>query len=171
MEKKTVKQLKTKGWSEEDIIKAQEIIEARHRMDKSRSIPTANRIVFWTIFVVIILANFLVSLTLIPFLLVLNKTGLDFIIVVIGLGFGLLFSFLTNISNVDRKHHIIAGIAIPIIALLNFLLMAYLANVMNSFLKLTEVRQNPVTISAVYVIAFIAPFLIDLAIKKYIKEE
>ena len=166
MKKKTHEQLKKKGWSEDDIKKAEQIIESRYRHDKSKSIPTSNRIVFWTLFTVILIANFLISLTLIPFLLVLNKTGLDFIIVVIGVAFGILFTFMINLAHISRRHHIIAGTIIPIVAIINFILITYLANVMNNVLQLTEVRQNPLIIGIIYVIAFIAPFIIDSLIRK-----
>lgn len=171
MKRKTIETLKKRGWSIEDIEKAEQIIESRYRMDKSRSIPTSNKIVFWTIFVVIIIANFLISLTLIPFLLVLNKTGLDFIIVVIGVTFGIIFTFMMNLAHISRRHHVTAGIIIPIVAIINFVLITYLANVMNSVLQLTEVRQSPAVIGAIYVIAFIAPFLIDMALRKYFGKE
>lgn len=171
MEKKTINNLKRKGWSPEDIRKTEAILESRTRVDKSRSIPTANRIVFWTIFAVMVIANFLVSLTLIPFLLVLNKSGLDLIIIIIGLGFGLMFDFLMNISSVSRSYKLVAGIAVPLIAILNFILITYISNSMNTAIKLTQVEQNPITISAVYVAAFIAPYILDLAIKKYFSKE
>ena len=169
MEKRIVETLKKKGWSEEDIKKAHSIIEARYRVDKSRTIPTSNKVVFWSIFIVIIILNFLISLTLIPFLMVLNNMGLNFIIVVIAAIFGILFTFMLNLAHISKKHHTIAGIFIPVIAIFNFFFIVYLTNLMNEVLQLTEVRQNPATIGMIYVIAFIAPYLIDLAIKKYIK--
>jgi hypothetical protein len=92
-------------------------------------------------------------------------------IVVIAVAFGILFTFMINLAHISRKHHAIAGTIIPIIAIINFVLITYLANTMNDVLKLTEVRQNPATIGAIYVIAFIAPFLIDLALRKYFGKE
>ena len=171
MKKKTHESLKKKGWSQEDINKAEKIIAARHRHDKSASIPTSNKVVFWTVFVIIILLNFLISLTLVPFLLVAEKLALNFIIILIAVIFGILFTFLINLAHISRSHHVLAGIIIPVIALLNFVLIAYLANVMNNVLQLTEVRQSPVVIGAIYVVAFIAPFLIDMILRKYFGKE
>ena len=67
MKKEAVKELKRKGWSEEEIIKAQKIIEARKMQDKSRSHPHSNRILYWSIIFVIIIGNAIISLLLVPF--------------------------------------------------------------------------------------------------------
>ena len=171
MEKKTIEKLKKRGWNEEEIRKAHSIIESRHRMDKSRSIPTSNRVVFWTIFVSIIILNFLVSLTLVPFLVVFDKIWLDIVLIIIALSFGILFTFMINLGHISRRHQVFAGMIIPIVAIFNFIFITYLANAINEILQLTSVRQSPTTIAVIYVIAFIVPFLISMAFRKYLRKQ
>lgn len=166
MKRHTITRLKRRGWSEEDIAKAQLIIKARQIHDKSVSIVHANRILFWTAFIIIIIGNLLISIFLVPFLMVLNRQGIDLVIVVLGIAFGLLFNFIiTDIEYLSKGHHYTAGIVIPLVAVINFFIITRLAN---SFAKLLGlgVRHDPYTISIIYVAAFIAPFVIDRIIKK-----
>lgn len=166
MKKTTITRLKKRGWSEQEIAKAKEIIKARRKHDKSASIVHANRLLFWTAFIVIIIGNLLISIFIVPFLIMLNKPGVNLIIVVLGIAFGLLFNFIiTDIEYLTKKHHYTAGIIIPIIAIINFFLITRFANKFSELLGI-GIRQDPYTISIVYVIAFIAPFVIDRLLKK-----
>lgn len=161
MKKEVIRKLKKKGWSEEDILKAHSIIEARKRLDKSRTLPYMNRTLYWMAFFVIIIGNFLVSLILIPILLVINKFGLDLIILFLGLALGLLFNLLiTDIEYVDVRHHIIIGVIIPAIAIINFFFIVHVTNWLNSILKISIVRPAPYTVTLLYVAAFLAPYII-----------
>ena len=122
MKEDTIKHLKRKGWSHEDISKAETIIAARRETDKSRTIGHANRVLYWTVIFVIILGNFMISLGLIPVLLALNRLTADIVVVVIGFAFGLLFNLLvTDIEFIIRKHHLMALIIIPLVAFINLL--------------------------------------------------
>lgn len=162
--------LKRKGWSKEDISKAEKIINERVKKDKSGTLPYANRSVFWTMFFVIIIGNIIISILMIPFLLVLNLPFLDFIIIVLGLSFGFLFNFLiTDIRHITFKHHLIAGIIIPLVAIVNFFFMTTIANNLNDYLEVSNIRQNPYTISIIYMVAFILPYLF-FRIVEYLKK-
>jgi hypothetical protein len=162
MKKEVIRKLMQKGWSKEDILKAYSIIEARKRADKSRTLPHMNRTLYWMTFFVIVIGNFLVSLTLIPVMLVVNKLGLDLIIIFLGLAIGLLFNLLiTDIEHVDPRQHIIIGVAIPVIAILNFFFIVYVTDWLNRILKISIVRPAPYTITLLYVAAFLAPFIIS----------
>ncbi len=166
MKKHTIKRLKKRGWSEHEIEKAKQIIKARKKHDKSASIVHTNRLLFWTAFIVIVIGNLLISMFLVPFLIMLDKSGLNLIIVVLGVAFGLLFNFIiTDIEHLEKKHHYIAGIIIPIIAIINFFLITRFANKFGQELGI-GVTQDPYIISIIYVIAFIAPFILDRILKK-----
>ena len=175
MKKETIKRLKRKGWSEEDIRKTQKIIEERMLHDKSRSLIFSNKVVFWAVIFVIILGNFIISMLFIPFLLLLNKIALDITIIVIGLAFGALFNLVVvDIRYIEKKHHLIAGLTIPVLAFINLSFMVKATNALNEVLRLSTARENPITISIIYVIAFMIPFLwsvfvsrkIDIAYKR-----
>ncbi|MBW2966195.1 hypothetical protein KY342_03775 [Candidatus Woesearchaeota archaeon] len=170
MKKKTVRRLKERGWSEEEIKKTEEIIKKRYREDKSRSLPSMNRVLYWSAIVVIILGNFIISMFLIPFLLILKKFSLDIIIITIGFAFGLLFNLLViDIEHIEKKHHFITLLIIPIIAFINFIVMVNIANSLANVLNLAVARQNPYFISLLYVSAFVLPYLYSLIVKKAYK--
>lgn len=167
--KETLKQLKRKGWSEEDILKAQKTIDERTLHDKSKSIIFSSRVVYWTVVFVIILGNFIISMLLIPFLLVLNQITLDVLVVIIGLAFGSLFNLVvTDIKHIERKYHVIVGLLIPILAFVNLSFMIKAANALNEVLRISTVRENPITVSILYVIAFMLPFLWSVFVSRKI---
>ena len=162
MKKEVIRKLMQKGWSKEEILKAYSIIEARKRTDKSRTLPHMNKTLYWMTFFVIIIGNFLVSLTLIPIMLVINKFGLDLIIIFLGLAIGLLFNLLiTDIEHIDTRHHIAIGVAIPVVAILNFFFIVYVTDWLNKILKISLVRPAPYTVTLLYIAAFLAPFIIS----------
>ena len=170
MKNHTVKLLKKKGWTEEDIEKAESIIAARRLKDKSKSIAHANKLLYWSAFVLIIIGNFIISIALIPFLLVLSRGYLDAIIVVIGFSFGLFFNLiLKDMEYISKAHHVITGFGIPLIALLNFFIMTRMANALNNVLQLSIVREDPFSIAAIYTVAFILPYFWTFWIKKKYK--
>ena len=164
-------ELSKKGWSREDLEKAEEIIEARHHVDKSESNLHMNRVLFWTVFLVMIIGNALVSLLLIPILLVLNKLAADVFVVIIGFAFGMLFNFLIwDIEeHLTKKHHLLAAITIPALAVLNLYGITRIANAINNVFVITIIREDPLITAALYVIAFLTPYLFTLFYKKKIK--
>ena len=162
--------MKERGWSEEDIRKTEGIIEKRKREDKSRTLPSMNRVLYWSAVIVIVLGNFIISMFLIPFLLVLKRLSLDIIIVTIAFAFGLLFNLLIlDIEHMERKHHLITLIIVPFIALINFIVMVNIANSLGEAMNLPFTRENPYFIGLIYVAAFVLPFLYTLIIKKEYK--
>ena len=170
--KKQVKQnLIRKGWSEEDIDKSEEIIEERKINDKSRSIIHSNRILFWTVLFVMIIGNTLVAFILIPLLLVMTQIAMDFFAVFIGFVVGFLFNFLIwDIEeHLTRKHHLFAVLIIPILAVVNLFGITKISNAINSVFVISEVRGDPLIISALYVVGFLTPYLFTLFYKKKIK--
>jgi len=162
MKEKKRLELQEKGWSEEDIKKAEDVLEKEEKHDQHFS-----KIVFWSALIVIIFANLLVSLILIPFLIVLNQWVLYAIIVLLAGTIGFLYNFLvTDIGHLGKKHHLLAGIIIPILALANMIIMVITANHFIRDLKINNVQHNPWIIAVVFAIAFISPYLINKIFKK-----
>lgn len=146
---------KKEGWSEAEIKKAESILEKERKHDVHFS-----KIVFWSALVVVVFANLIVSLVLIPFLIVLNKWMLYFIVVLLGGMVGFLYNFLiTDIGHLNRKHHILAGVIIPILALVNLVLMVLVSNRFIADLQVENTLHNPWIVSIVFVVAFVLPYL------------
>lgn len=150
------RKLEEKGWSEKEIKQAEAILdeESKHEIHYAQ-------IIFWSALLVIVIGNFVVSLVLIPFLLVLNSYVLFSLVIILGGTIGFLYNFLIrDIGHLQRKHHIIAGIIIPLVAVFNLGVIVYATN---SFIsKLDVVNQhNPWMISVVFAVAILLPYFID----------
>jgi hypothetical protein len=172
MPKKELREsLLEKGWKVEEVEKA---LDTLYRIEpkKEKHHKKMNRILYWSTLVLVIVANTVVSIVMVPFLLILSRLSLYFIISVLGLVFGALFNLLIrDIEHIDPRHHIIAGIFLPAIAIVNIYVMVNFANRFNEALNISPVHQNPVIVSAVYVIAFLLPYVIDQGfVQKIIKK-
>jgi hypothetical protein len=158
MKKRTKEHLQKKGWNDKEIRKAEVLLEREEKHD-----PFLLKLVFWSALVVIIFANLIVSLILIPFLIVLNAGVLYLIIILLGGTIGFLYNFLiTDMGHFGSKHHIAASIIIPLIAITNMILMVTLGNKFINNLKINNVEHNPWLIAIIFAVAFILPSLWQL---------
>tara|TARA_Y100000310_G_scaffold268334_1_gene280860 strand:- start:115 stop:591 length:477 start_codon:yes stop_codon:yes gene_type:complete len=153
--------LEAHGWSETEIKHTQSELEkvASHDVHFSK-------IVFWSALVVIIFANLIVSLVLIPFLIALQEWFLYLIIAILAATVGFLYNFLImDIGHLEKKHHLAAGIIIPIIALVNMIIMVLVANKFIADLNVDNVH-SPWLVAVVFAVAFILPYIVDKIRKK-----
>lgn len=152
--------LKRKGWSDEDIYKAIEIIE-KGKKKKPKNIAFLDSIVYWLILFVALIGNFIISIILIPFMLAMQGTRLYIIILIIGFAFGAFFDLLIrDLKKVENKEVIIAGIFLPVLALINVIFMVRFSNYFQQMLGLGAAENNPIIVAVVYVFAFVLPYAI-----------
>jgi hypothetical protein len=152
--------LKSKGWSDDDINHAMDII-AKAQAKKSEKIRFLDSIVYWVVLVFALIGNFIISIILIPFMLAMQGIRLVFIIGIIGFAFGAFFDLIINdLRNIENKQVIIAGVFLPLLALINVSLMVEFANYLQGTLKLVNAQHNPWVISIAYVFAFMLPHFI-----------
>jgi hypothetical protein len=157
MKEETKKRLKDKGWEDEELIKAETELEELSKHDVHFS-----KIVFWSALVVIIFANFVVSMVLIPFLVALQQIYIYFFIAVLGGVIGFLYNFLiTDIGHLEKKHHIAAGIIIPVLAIINVIIVVLAANNFITELKVQNSLHSPWLIASIFAGSFILPYLIS----------
>jgi|SRR3989339_987519 len=151
-------ELINKGWSEEEIKKAEQILNKTEHQDIFFS-----KMIFWSALIVIIFANLLVSVILIPLLVLLNSWGLYLIIAFFGVVVGFLYNFLLiNISHLERKHHLLAGIIISSLALINLLFVVIISNRFIQKLNIQNSVHNSLLVGITFVIAFIIPYFISV---------
>lgn len=163
--------LLNKGWKKEEVEKAMSTMSSQteHSMEVELHM---NRFIYWAALVVAVIGNLMLSVVLIPFLLVMTPFALYVTVVIIAIVFGLLFNLLINdIEELDYKHHIIAGIFIPFIALFNIYMIVTLSNKVNALVDLTPLKQNPLPVGIVYVAAFMAPYVISKIAEEIRKEK
>ena len=147
--------LKEKGWSEEEILHAESALDRAEKNDVHFS-----KIVFWSALVVTIFGNFMVSLILIPFLIVLNKWVLYLIVILLAGSIGFLYKLLiTDIGHLEKKHHITASIAVPLIALANVIGMVLVSNKFIRDLRVENVQHNPIIVAIVFAVVLILPYV------------
>ena len=143
------------GWKKSDVNKTIKIIE-RAKKNKHPKIKLLDKSVYWFSLVIAIIGNFIISVTLIPFILALSGASLYLIVITLGLAFGLLFELLIRtIENLEIKHHLFLGIIIPITTLINFIIIS------NNIKKLIGIEspQDMLIVGSVYAIAFILPYI------------
>jgi len=152
--------LEAKGWSKAEINKAANIM-AHAEAGKSATIRFIEQMAFWLALFIAIFGNFVVSVVLVPFLLLLSGVRLYFTVFVIGVAFGMIFNVLIHyIEDLEESEHIIAGAFIPALALINIYLITHFTNKLEILLQLHTPAHSPLWISVTYVVAFTLPYVI-----------
>ena len=149
-----------KSWSKADLRKTEDIL-SHAEAEKSPGMRFLEQSAFWTALVIAIVGNFIISVVLVPFLLLLHGIGLYFTILIIGITFGTLFNVLIHyIEDLNEGQHIIAGAFIPALALINMFIIAHFSNDLEILLQLKTPAHSAVGVSVTYVFAFVVPYLL-----------
>ncbi len=159
--------LEKKGWSKEEIDKTLRILEKAEEK-KRPAMLILDKLVYWVALLLAIGGNFVISVVLIPLLLTIQSaTALYFIIFILAIAFGLLFSLLLgDIGTLNKQRMVVAGVFIPVIAIINIFVVVYIANFISQrFEEFT--LHNPYMVSIIYVISFSLPYLIQKIRSKY----
>ncbi len=107
------------------------------------------KIVFWSAIFVIVLGNIIAAFVLIPLFVTQSAVLLYGTVIVLAGLIGFLYNFLIrDIAQLQKKHHITAGIIIPLIALTNIAIIAQ---------RFPEGGQNPLLIGILFAAVFILP--------------
>lgn len=155
------KRLIEEGWGKKEIDKTIKIIE-KARANKHPKIKALDKVVVWLSFIIAVLGNFIVSVSMIPFLALLDRPMLYFIVVVVGLAFGLLIELLIrSIWHFESKHHILFLTIVPLIAAINFALINTVSNNLSKIfgIQSVQITQNLIIVGILYAIAFALPYL------------
>jgi hypothetical protein len=154
--------LAEKGWSKDEILKASQILHGKEDPGQIYFAKQMNPVIYWLTLIISIVANMVVSVVLIPFLLAVNSSmTLYSIVALLAVTFGFFFNLLlTDIEHVDPRHHVIAGIFIPALAVINIFIVINVTTVLDKMFFGAQFKQNAVIIAIVYVIAFIIPYAV-----------
>ncbi len=154
--------LQKKGWNERELAKADRLVNLPRPQDVHFS-----KIVFWSALVVIIFANLIVSLALVPFLLVFHGAILYSIIILLAGSIGFLYKLLImDIGHLEQKHHILAGFIVPLIAAANLVVVVLIANQFIEEVENASAVQNPWLIAAIFSGVLIIPYLAHVIFKQ-----
>lgn len=154
--KETIEQ---KPWSLEEKARVLGIIE-KGREKKSKKIIFLDELTYWVFLLIAVAGNFIISVILVPFMLILTGFYLFAVLFVIAFAFGILLNaLLKEIQKIESKQHIIPIIFILAIALINVYIITVFTNKLEILLQLATPAHSPVLISATYVFAFVIPYL------------
>ncbi len=162
-------ELQRKGWTDKEVEHAEKVLERAERHDIFFS-----KLIFWSAVLVAVIGNLLVSLILIPFLIVLNSVVLYGAVAILAAVIGFVYNFLiTDIGHLEKKHHLWAGILVPLLALVNILIVVGVANALIDDLRVENAPHNIWLVALVFVLAFILPYSVDRVLYQRIhgKEE
>ena len=149
--------LLTRGFTKDEARKTVDVLK------KGKDVPLFEKADAWMNYVLLMVAiigNMIIAIMLIPFLLAFKTIPLYIVIGLIALLFGYLFATIIKSLDQKAKGGVIAGLFLPAIALINSYFMVEFANFVTTTLTLPNEIHSPVTITAIYVASFVAPFLI-----------
>jgi hypothetical protein len=126
----------------------------------------SDALVYWVVLFVAILGNFILSVVLVPFLLVLRGLGLYFSLFFIGASFGAMFWFILQSIERAQKKRIIWEIFIPALALINVGIFAVLSNDLIVLLELSTPPHNPMIVGAAYTFGYVLPSALWKVVRK-----
>jgi len=167
-----IERLEKRGWGKREIKKAVGIIQ-NAKQNKPEETRFLDKRIYWILLVVVIATNYAISVALIPVLMILSGMPLYFIIVILGISFGLLFELvIRSIEHLEKKHHISLAILIPLAALVNIFVISKISNDMAEKLNLVN-ANNSFLIAVIYAASFVMPYILYrfvLKIEYYAKE-
>jgi ABC-type Fe3+-siderophore transport system permease subunit len=154
-----VDRLEKKGWGRKDIIKAVEAIK-NAKKGRARDIIFIEKRIFWILIILIIAANFAVSVALLPLLVALRGALPYFVIATLGSVFGLLFELvIRSMEHLERQHHLFLAILIPLVAVANMFIISSMSGNLARVLNLSN-ANNPAIISIIYAASFVLPYVV-----------
>jgi len=160
------KNLKDKGWSKDEIDRVSKILDESHDK-KSSTILVLDKVAYWSGLLLAIIGNFIISMLLIPFLILLKSFYLYIALVFLGITFGWVFSLLIkDIEAIKSGQHIIAWIFIPAIAVINVYLMTNFSNHIAVLMEIASGIHAASLVSVVYVTSFMFPYAVSKVFKE-----
>ena len=143
------------------------IVKAKANLKAFKPTKELDHILYWSTLLVLIMSNFFMIFAIIPFLLFAPSFHFYLIIGILGLVFGYVFSLLiNNIENLGAHHHLIAVLFIPAFAFINLVIMSTSMGSIATVLG-RELTVEPLTVSLIYVIFFVLPYIVSIIKKKY----
>ena len=146
-----------KGWAEEEIKKAEPVLENAEKHDIYLS-----RIAYYSALMVIILANLLASVALMFLAIVIESNFLYIIVASLGVVIGFLYNYLvTDIGHLEKHHHIFGALIIPLVAIFNIILIVVVANTLIQELGIGNVAHTPWLVGVMFAVPFLVPSIIE----------
>ncbi len=165
MRKHLRKKLHLKGWSKDEIARADRIY-AEAEKSKHPHIKKVEDSLYWFTLIIGIIGTVMLSLILIPVLVVSNNFWAYTITGVFGFLLGaLIIIIIKDLHWLEHHHHLLISLLIPIVAIFNFFIVVNRVNTFNISVGIRNIH-NPVMVGIVYFICFLVPYFIFLVFKR-----
>lgn len=146
-----------KEWDSDLAVRTEGILRKAEE-SKPLWVKRVDAALYWVLLFTAIIGNFVVSVVLVPFLLILKGIPLYFSLFFVGLSFGWVFNvILHSLEVLQKDKHIIWSIFIPALALINVGIFAVLSNKLIVLLKLSTPPHSPMLVGAFYVFGYVLP--------------
>lgn len=151
--------LKEKGWSEEEIEHAREILLKAEEQRHPKKIAL-EKALYWVMLLIIIVGTILGAWVVEPLLLVTTPTQGLIGVIIFGLLFGSLVTILfRDIEQLEIHHHIIVSLIIPLTAIITSIILVKQATRIAVALELST-THNALLLGLAYSISAILPYII-----------
>jgi len=159
-----ISQMRDRGWDDKELDYARHVMSSAHTQ-RTSFLRFFDSSLLWAFLIIVAIGNILAIATIMPLLILFSNQAIYGILILIGVCFGLLVELiLRDIEHLFSGHHLfIMYVLIPFIAASGGLIVLTYAqlHLPNVFL----LERNPLKMSIVYTIFFIAP----LAISKFFR--
>jgi len=159
------KKLKTKGWSDEEIDHAREILLRAEEKKHPKKI-LLEKTIFWIMMIVIITATILGAWIIEPLLLITTQAQASIAMGVFGLLFGSLATILfRDIEELKLHHHLISFFIIPLSAIITATIISFQALKLAKELHIA-IDHNPLLLGTIYALSALLPYIIFISVKR-----
>lgn len=158
--KLNVLKLQAKGWSEQEIEHAKEILQNAEN-NKHPKIAFLEKTIYWILIILAFIGAIIGTWIIQPFLIFLSREGGMLIILIFGIIFGSIVSVLMkDVENIELHHHLIISLIIPVTSIITSIIIT---TQLKTLTEITNISQhNPFILGIMYSIGSLIPFAILL---------
>ena len=166
-ENQITQDLRKKGWTEEEIAQAvrgmQDAVKSKGRFTRF-----LDQIVYWFFLMLTLLGNFIATVVLVPFMLLVAQPVLLYpVVVVVAVSFGALMdNIIQDILDIPNAQKIMPELFLPAIALMSVYIMVRLNNEIAMVMQLPYGIHEPIIMGIFYTSGFMLPYYFTWQKKK-----
>lgn len=149
--------LKAKGWSVDELEKAESVLKKFNY-----HIGHYDKTLYWFILIVMIFLTAILSFWLIPIFIIVEEVFAYIIVFIVGITLGVLFNnVIMHLHHIEKKHHLIANLTIPIVAIATFIIMLRSSQYLQCVLGFS-IEQSEFQIIFFFILGFLLPYFYSL---------
>ena len=152
------KRLYKKGWSEQEIKKAEETISKAEK-SKHPHVKLLDKSLYWIGLIIAIMSSVLFAIMIIPLLIIINNSWIYFIVILFGLTAGTLATLtIKDLHWLESHHRLLASMIVPLTGLFAMILSISRTNQLMQTASI-QLHHNPVFISVLFMVSITIPYI------------